>query len=190
MAFLLKPSSVYLTAICIKAGDTPDILLTMKNGLTPLKTEDAGVLNVKIYEDEMPTLLSCTSKTKPSRYVKIENNAKTKLDFGLISSVGNINGSVTIKDEFNNLLKIDNLVVSVLDTAGNEVNYTNINEDGTFSFSGLSPGKYVVSIDKELQEIYKIKPDIKSENYVVEIPSVYKDYVNIDNVNLSYIYQL
>lgn len=176
--------------IPIKVENDSEVLLTCKNGTTKLKAEDAGVHNVQIFEDELPTLLSCHNKTKPSRYIKIDNNSKTKVDFGLISSVGNINGSVTIKDEFGNNLKIDDLVVSVLDTAGKEVNYTNLNEDGTFSFSGLSPGKYLVGIDKELQDVYKIIPEANSASLVIEIPPVYKDYVNIDNVNLTYKYQI
>jgi len=176
--------------IPIKVENDSEVLLTSKTGDTKLKPEDAGVHNVQIFEDELPTLLSCTNKTKPSRYIKIERNSKTKVDFGLISTVGNINGSVTIKDEFNNLLKVEDLVVSVLDTTGKEVNYSNLNEDGTFSFSGLSPGKYWVGIDKELQNLYKITPETNSENLIIEIPAVYKDYVNIDNVNLNYKYQI
>lgn len=174
----------------IKVENSSEIFLTQKNGSTRLITADFGVYNVKIFEDELPTFLSCHNKTKPSRYVKINNHSKTKINFGLISSVGNINGSVTIKDEFNNSLKIEDLVVSVMDTTGKEMNYTNLNEDGTFSFSGLTPGKYVVAIDRELQNAYKIKPDAKTENYVVIIPPEYKDYVNIDNVNLNYKYQI
>ena len=176
--------------IPIKVENDSEILLTTKDGTTKLKPEEAGVHNIQIFEDELPTLLSCHNKTKPSRYVKIENNSKTKIDFGLISSVGNINGSVTVKDEFNNSLRIEDLVVSVFDVTGKEVNYTNLNEDGTFSFSGLSPGKYVVAVDKELQDTYKIIPDVKSENFIVEIPPEYKDYVTIDNVNLNYKYEI
>jgi superfamily I DNA/RNA helicase len=141
-------------------------------------------------EDEMPTLLSCSSKTKPVRYVKVNGNSKTKLEFGLISTPGNVNGSITIKDEFNNNLRFDDMVVSILNTEGREVCYTNINEDSTFSFSGLSPGKYVVEIDKELQTMYKIHPAKDSENYIIEVPPEYKDYVNIDNVNLTYKYEI
>lgn len=174
--------------IPIKIENDSEVFLTTKDGTTKLKPEDPGVYNVKIFEDELPNLVSCHNKTKPSRYVKINNNSKTKLEFGLISSVGNINGSVLIKDEFDNVLKIEDLVVSVLDFDGKEVNYTNLNDDGTFSFSGLSPGKYFVGIDKELQETYKIVPEKDSENVKVEIPPVYKDYVNIDNVNLTYKY--
>lgn len=176
--------------IPIIVDNSSDVLLTDKKGLTEMKTENEGIYNVKIYEDELPTLVSCHNQTKPSRYIKIKSNLKTDIAFGLISSVGNINGSVSITDEYNNPLKIEDLVVSVLDTSGNEVSYTNINDDGTFSFSGLNPGKYFVTIDKNLQEAYKIKPDAKSENYLVEIPPVYKDYVNIDNVNLGYKYEI
>lgn len=180
----------YIEGVPIKIENSSETLLTDKKGLTRLMPENSGVYNVKVFEDELPTLLSCHNKTKPSRYIKIKDNSKTKVTFGLISSVGNINGSITIKDEFNNPLKMEDIIVSVLDTMGNEINYTNINEDGTFSFSGLSPGKYKIEVDKGIQDTYKIIPDAKSTNYIVEIPPVYKDYVNIDNVNLYYKYEL
>lgn len=174
----------------IKIDNKSEIIMLKKKAKENIIVEENGVHEVKIFEDEMPTLLICSNKTKPVRHVKINNNAKAKIEFGLLSSVGNINGSVTIKDEFNNVLKFDDVIVSVLSTDGREVNYTNINDDSTFSFSGLSPGKYVVAIDKELQNLYKIKPDTKSENYFVEIPPEYKNYVNIDNVNLDYKYEI
>lgn len=174
----------------IKVEGDSELLVTSRKGMTKLKAENEGIHSIQIFEDEMPTLLSYHSKTKPCRYIKIDPNSKTKVSFGLVSTVGNINGSVTIKDEFNNTLRIDDLVVSIIDTTGREVNYTNLNEDGTFSFSGLNPGKYIVSVDKELQDIYRIKPNARSENYVVTIPPEYKDYVNIDNVNLAYKYEI
>lgn len=180
----------YIENIPIKVENDSELLLTGKNGKTHLKAEEAGVHNVQIFEDELPTFISCHNKTKPSRFIKVTSGSKTKVAFGLTSTVGNINGSVTVKDEFNNSLRIEDLVVSILDTSGKEINYTNINEDGTFSFSGISPGKYVIEVDKELQDAYKIKPDAKSENYIVVIPPEYKDYVNIDNVNLNYKYEI
>lgn len=176
----------YIENIPIKVENNSEILLTGKNGRTNLKAEDTGVYKIEIYEDELPTFISCHNKTKPCRYVKIDNNSKTEVGFGLISSVGNINGSVTVKDELGHPLKIDDLVVSIIDTSGKELSYTNINEDGTFSFSGLSPGKYLVQVDKELQQAHRIAPYANSENYIVTIPPEYKDYVTVDNVNLYY----
>jgi hypothetical protein len=65
-----------------------------------------------------------------------------------------------------------------------------LNEDGTFSISGLNPGKYLVELDKNLQDAYNIAPEQGSENLIIEIPPEYKDYVNIDNVNLTYKYKI
>lgn len=174
----------------IKIDDKSEIIVLKKGKKANIISEGKGVHSVKIFEDEMPTLLSCSSKTKPVRYVKVNGNSKTKLEFGLISTPGNVNGSITIKDEFNNNLRFDDMVVSILNTEGREVCYTNISEDSTFSFSGLSPGKYIVEIDKELQTMYKIHPAKDSENYIIEVPPEYKDYVNIDNVNLNYKYEI
>lgn len=179
-----------LENIPIKVENISEVLVTDKKGTTKLVPEDSGIYNVKVFEDELPTLLTCHQNTRPARHVKVENEMRTDIEFGLISSAGSINGSVKVKDEFNNILKIDDLIVSVVDSDGNEVNYANLNEDGTFSVSGLSPGKYKVSVEKDLLDLYQITPEPDSENYWVEIPVQYKDYVNLDNVNLNYVFKL
>lgn len=174
--------------IPIKLENDSDVLLTDKNGKTSLRPEESGVYRIELFEDELPTFLAVHNKTAPSRYIKINEKERTDVAFGLISSVGNINGSLTVKDEFNTALYIKDVVISIVDTEGQEVNYTSINEDGTFSVSGLNPGKYTIAVDKELQEAFHIRPEKDSENYTVDIPPEYKDYVNIDNVNLNYRY--
>lgn len=176
--------------IPIKIEDDSESFVTTKDGNTKLKPESVGVHKVELYENELPTFLSCHNKTNPSRFLKVEENQTTQVAFGLVSSVGNINGTVTIKNEYNAPVFIPDMIVSVLDSTGKEVNYTNINEDGTFSLSGLNPGKYTVMIDKSLQDAYHIAPEADSKNLIIEIPPEYNDYVNIDNVNLNYKYQI
>src|SRR5574344_556626 len=176
--------------IPIKISNNSEILYTDKKGLTHSKPESEGIYKIKIDEDELPTLISIHNKTKPVRYIKIKPQQNTKVEFGLISTVGNVNGTVTVTDEFNNPLKFDDLIVSIFNSEGKEVNYANVNDDGTFAFSGLAPGNYIIELDKQMQEIYNVKPDSKTENYTVNIPPVYKDYVNIDNVNLTYKYEI
>lgn len=73
----------------IKIENSSELSLTGKNGMTKLKPEEAGIYNVQLFEDDLPTLLSCHNKTKPSRHIKINKHSTTKVDFGLISSVGN-----------------------------------------------------------------------------------------------------
>src|SRR5574344_888047 len=180
----------YIENVPFKISSESNPIYTEKNGKTKLKTQEKGIYNIKDYEEELPTLISCCETTKPSRYIKIESGAKSKIKFGFISTVGNISGTVTIKDEFNNPLRVNDIIVSLLDLNGKEVNYTNLNDDGTFSFSGLAPGQYKVEIDKELQNTYKINPDKLSTDYTVTIPAEYKNYVNIDNVNLNYKYAI
>lgn len=176
--------------IPIKIENDSDVFFTAKKGKTNLKPEDSGVYRVEIAEDNLPTFLSVHNKSNPVRYVKINEKEKTETSFGLISSVGNINGTVTVRDEYDTPLNVKDIVVSIIDNDGSEINYTNINEDGSFSVSGVSPGKYFVEVDKGLQKAYNIYPDKDSENYTVEIPPEYKDYVNIDNVNLNYRYKI
>jgi hypothetical protein len=176
--------------ITVKIKDESEVLTTDKHGRTKLKSEEPGIHQIQIFEDELPTLVSVHSKTDPSRIIKVAQNEKTEVAFGLKSSVGNINGTITVKNEYDQILKVEDLVVSAFSESGSEICYTTPDKDGTFSMSGLSPGKYKICIDKEFQDNYHIYPDKKTENYVVEIPPEYKKYVNIDNVNLTYIYKI
>ena len=175
--------------VTIKIKGESEVLTTDKYGHTKLKTKDAGIHQIQIFEDELPTLVSVHNKTNPCRIIKVAQNEKTEVSFGLISSVGNINGTIAIKDEFNQQLKVEDFVISLFDEAGNEVCYTNPEKDGSFAISGLSPGKYKIGIDKEFQNNFHIYPDDATSNLCIEIPPEYKKYVDIDNVNLTYIYK-
>ena len=176
--------------VTIKIKGESDVLTTNKYGYTKLKSEEAGIHQIQIFEDELPTLLSPHSKTNPCRIIKVEQNEKTQVAFGLISSVGNINGTITAQDEYGQAIKVEDLVISAFNEEGNEICYTNPNQDGTFSMSGLSPGKYKIGIDKDFQTNYHLYPDEATDKLLVEIPPEYKKYVDIDNVNLTYIYRI
>lgn len=45
----------------IKIENSSELLLTGRDGTTKLKPEDAGIYNVQLSEDNLPTLLSCHS---------------------------------------------------------------------------------------------------------------------------------
>lgn len=186
----MDSNEVVVDNVPIKFDNTSDTLLTRKNGYTKCIAGDEGIHKVAIAEDELPTFLSVPNNAEPQKLAKVKKNEKTRVCFGLISSVGVVNGIVTVQDEFNNYKKISELVVTVLDQENKEVSYTTVNEDGSYSITGLSPGKYTVAVDKDYQTYYNIVPDKDSEKVQVEIPMEYRKYVNIDNVNLNYINKL
>ncbi len=180
----------YIGNIPIKFENHNEPIFTDKNGTTSLVPLEEGIYNVSICEDNLPTFLNVHKNTNPSRYVKVESGNLTPIEFGLISSSGQIEGTVTIKNEYGEYLKFNDLVVSIFDANNKEIDYTNLNNDGTFSFSSLAPGKYQVKIVDELLELLKIEPTQESKNFIVEIPCKYEDFVTVDNVNLEYVYKL
>lgn len=180
----------YIGNIPIKFENHNEPIFTDKNGTTRLVPLEEGIYNVSLCEDNLPTFLNVHKNTNPSRYVKVEKGNLTPIEFGLISSSGQIEGTVTIKNEYGEYLKFNDLVVSIFDANNKEIDYTNLNNDGTFSFSSLAPGKYQVKIVDELLELLKIEPTQESKNFIVEIPCNYEDFVTVDNVNLEYIYKL
>ncbi len=180
----------YIPNIPIKFENMYEPVYTDKKGATKLVPLEEGIYNISLCEDNLPTFLNIHKNTKPIRFVKVENGNVTPVEFGLISSSGQIEGTVTIKNEFGEYLKFNDLVVSIFDANNKEIDYTNLNDDGTFSFSGLAPGKYHVKIVDELLQLLKIHPDENTKNFIVDIPCKYEDFVIIDNVNLEYTYKL
>lgn len=145
----MDTNEIAVDSVPIKFDNTSDTLLTRKNGYTKFVAGEEGIHNVAIAEDELPTFLSIPSKAQPQKLVKVKKNEKTRVCFGLISSVGVVNGMVTVQDEFKNYKKLSEIVVTVMDQENNEVSYTTVNEDGSYSITGLSPGKYTVAVDKD-----------------------------------------
>lgn len=160
---------------------------TNRKGVFMTKGLEKGLYNVAIGIDNLPGLLSVSPASKQECLVKVDPGNLTVVDFGLISSVGNINGKVNILDSFNRKVDIKDLIVTVYDPTGKEITYTNVEDDGTYSISGLSPGEYFVQIDKDFVNEYRLELKDRSMSKKVVIPAVYDNYVDIKDTNLEYL---
>ena len=72
------------------------------------------------------------------------------------------------------------------DVDGAEVAYATVDEEGSYYLSGISPGKYVIALDKNIVNDYNLMPDEKYGKIEVDIPYVYKEFVELNNQNLVY----
>ncbi|MDD3012943.1 MAG: hypothetical protein PHC34_04500 [Candidatus Gastranaerophilales bacterium] len=158
---------------------------TNKKGEYITKGLSEGVYQIRLNLDKLPGLLAVSPQAKDSFLVKVDKKQKSKVFFGLISSIGSVAGKVNIWDEFKRKIDIKDLIVSIFNEKGEEVKYTSIDDDGNYFISGLAPGKYTMKIDKNFVENYHLKPkDIEKE---VIIPPSYKDYVDLKDINVDYI---
>ena len=83
-------------------------------------------------------------------------------------------------------MNISDFIVTLCDEDGAEVAYSTVDAGGNYYFSGISPGKYVVALDKNFINDYNLIPDEKYGKIEVDIPYVYKEFVELNNQNLVY----
>lgn len=158
-------------------------ILTNRRGKT-INSIDKGIYNVQVDSDQLPATLSTVKGLNESKIIKVEPNKTTQVEIPMISCVGNVSGKLTLVDDFDRPLDIKEFIVVLLDENNNEVAYTTVDDDGKYYLSGISPGSYKIRLDQGFVDSYHLqaKADVK-----VDIPYVYDNFVDVNNVNLHYI---
>lgn len=175
--------------IAVNFEGTGKTFQTDKNGKCMVSGIPDGMRKVKLDLDQLPNLLSLSPGSHEEYLVKVDNKKQSKVYFGLISSAGNVSGKINIQDQYGRKNGIDNLIISVFNIRGEEVKYTSVDKDGNYSISGLSPGKYIVKLDKGFIDAYKLSSKESAEK-IIDIPPVYDNYVDIKNVNFNFIQEI
>ena len=157
---------------------------TKRSGFCPLQCVEKGIYEVKLDGENMHTNLSAEKNAEAN--ICVEPQKTTRVEFPLRSSVGNISGILKISDDFDRKMNISDFIVTLCDEDGAEVAYSTVDEEGSYYFSGISPGKYVIALDKNFVNDYNLMPDEKYGKIEVDIPYVYKEFVELNNQNLVY----
>ena len=143
-----------------------------------------GFYDVSLDSDNMHANLSAQKKSE--EYIYVEPQKTTRVEFPLKSSVGNITGKLLISDDFNRKMNISDFIISLYDETGAEVAYSTVDDAGNYYFSGISPGQYKISLDKNFINDYSLIPDEQYGEISVSIPYVYKKFVELKEQNLIY----
>ncbi len=157
---------------------------TKRNGFCPLQTVEKGFYEVKLDSNNLHANLTPAADVKKSIYV--EPTKITRVEFPLKSTVGNISGKLNINDEFNRKMVITDFIVSLYNWEGKEIAYSTVDQFGNYYFSGIMPGKYKISLDKNFINDYNLIPDVQRGEVTVDIPYVYKEFVELKNQDLIY----
>ena len=83
-------------------------------------------------------------------------------------------------------MNITDFIVSLYDENGAEVAYSTVDDTGSYYFSGISPGHYKIMLDKNFINDYSLIPDEQYGEILVNIPYVYKKFVELEDQNLIY----
>jgi len=158
---------------------------TNKKGEYLAKGLSEGVYQVRLDMDNLPGVLAVSTGAKDKYWVKVDKKQKSRVFFGLISSIGSVAGKVHIFDEFKRNVNIKDLIVSIFNDKGEEVKYTSVDDEGNYFISGLAPGKYTMKLDKNFTEAYHLRP--KNTEKEIVIPPSYKDYVDLKDVDIEYV---
>lgn len=171
---------------------TPNMALRIQNIQAEVKTDKSGTYTspalkegkyeVSLNKEEVPSFYN-TDIENENFCTTVEKNRVTNVYIPLISTPGNIYGKVKITDELGSEIKIEDIVVTACDEAGNEVAYTNVDEDMNFNITNLKPGKYSIKIDKEFQDAYCLG---SKDEMSVEIPHISDESYVVDKLILNY----
>ena len=136
--------------------------------------------------DNLPLTVAPESNDKIVSRIKIDGGKTTRLEIPLVSTVGSVSGVLKISDDFDRDLRITDFVVVILDSNGNEVNYSTVDETGEFYISGLAPGQYTLQLDERFIDAYGLEevPDKSALNIV--IPFDYDNPTDLMDMDLEY----
>lgn len=145
-----------------------------------------GVYDISLDMDTLPITVAPLTNDLISKTIKIENGLTTKLELPLVSTVGSVSGVLKISDDFERDLRITDFIVVLLDSDGNEVNYSTVDSNGQFYISGLAPGKYKLQLDERFINAYGLEEIAQKSRLDIFIPYDYMNPTDVVEQNLEY----
>ena len=159
--------------------------ITNKRGRVYSQSVEEGIYTVSIDMDNLPLTVAPLTNDKIVNRIKIDGGKTTRLEIPLVSTVGSVSGVLKISDEFDRGLRISDFVVVVLDSNGEEVNYSTVDESGEFYISGLAPGDYTLQLDERFISAYGLEEGANSRINIV-IPFDYDNPTDLMDQDLEY----
>ncbi len=159
---------------------------TNKAGRVCSATLSSGIYTVSLDMDSLPITVAPLTNDLISKTIKIDKGLTTKLELPLASTVGSVSGVLKITDDFERDLKITDFVVVLLDSNGEEVNYSTVDSTGKFYISGLAPGQYTLKLDERYIDAYGLEKLPERSEISIFIPYDYKNPTDVTNQNLEY----
>ncbi len=175
---------IKISGVPISVAWKNQAIKTKRNGFCPLQSVEKGFYEIKLDSDNLHANLS--PETDLKKFIYVEPMKTTRVEFPLKSTVGNISGKLNIKDEFDRKMIITDFIVSLYDLEGNEIAYSTVDQFGNYYFSGIAPGKYKISLDHNFINDYNLIPDIEKGEITIDIPYIYKEFVELKNQDLVY----
>ena len=163
-----------------------DVEYTNKRGRISSAALTSGIYKISLDMDSLPITVAPLNNDLISKTVKIDKGLTTKLELPLASTVGSVSGVLKISDDFERDLKITDFIVVILDSEGNEVNYSTVDSSGQFYISGLAPGSYTLKLDEKFIDAYGLEelPNVSERS--IFIPYDYNNPTDVMNQNLEY----
>lgn len=175
---------VLVENVPIKTTWSNDDIYTKKRG--SVESIDKGVYKIGLDSEKLMATLSSPKGSKENQLIVVNPKQTTKVEFPLISSVGNITGKLKLIDDFGRNLKIEDFIVVLNDESGLEAAYSTVDKDGNYYFSGIAPGNYIAKLDQSFIDNNNLQAFENKGEKKVEIPYVYKEFVDIKNDDLIY----
>lgn len=167
-----------------KANWAGEPLYTIGNGKCKMLAIENGVYKVDLDEESLPTHLSAQKTSQ--QILVVRPNKITQVEFPIKSSVGNIKGKLNVSDDFGRGFDISDFIVVLNNLSGEEIDYSTVDKQGNYYFSGIPPGEYVIKMDEGFKTKYGLESTEGKSEKKIEVPFVYKDVVDLKDLDLHY----
>ena len=181
-----KKIDIPVKDVPIATSWTSDISYTNKSGRIASSALTSGIYTISLDMDSLPITVAPMTNDLISKTVKIDKGLTTYIELPLTSTVGSVSGTLKISDDFERDLRITDFVVILVDSDGNEVNYSTVDSSGQFYISGLAPGKYTLKLDDRYIDAYGLEKLQNLSERDIYIPFDYENPTDVVNQNLEY----
>lgn len=156
--------------------DRDNVVTTDRQGRYSVKALSPGYHTLEILSETLPLTLSADN---PIYKIKVSEGKTHLVNIPLLPEGGSLSGQVELVDARGGKLDPKQIILVLIDKAGNDVKYTMVNEQGEYRFSNISAGSYVIDLESKLKKSGRYKT--LSEPKPVDLP-IPKDYESVTEV--------
>lgn len=166
----------------------PNIDVTVKNMYTVTSDKNGNYVAPHLFE--AIHVIGVDKDNLSFIYTPVGNDVAVNLkrgrvyvaNLGIIVTPGSISGNIEVKKEDKSN---SDVIILLVDKDNKEIKYTTTDSAGNFYIGSIPPGEYKVIVDKNYLDYNGLQVDGKTQEYLISIPLVMDDFVDIKDVDFK-----
>lgn len=156
--------------------DRDNVITTDRQGRYSVTTLSPGYHTLEILPETLPLTLSADN---PIYKIKVSEGKTHLVNIPLLPEGGLLSGQVELVDAKGDKINPKQMILVLINEAGNDVKYTMVNEQGEYRFSNISAGHYVIDLESKLKKSGRYKTLSAPRSVDLPIP---KDYESVTEI--------